>query len=90
MESYSKAVTLLFILFISSAPSLHARKLLGEEKNKAGPALEAAGLVFNMLPRGSVPPSAPGKGGNGVGTAAVHGYSTERMLGSVPSPGIGH
>ncbi|RWW55633.1 hypothetical protein BHE74_00037727 [Ensete ventricosum] len=47
-----------------------------------------AGLVLNILPRGSTPPSSPSKGGNGVGGTAR--INTERMLGSVPSPGIGH
>ncbi|XP_042465820.1 uncharacterized protein LOC122048296 [Zingiber officinale] len=59
---------LLFFLFISCMPSLHSRKLLTEPpvKNSTGAVLEAAALVLAMLPRASVPPSAPGEGGNGI------------------------
>ena len=83
--SHNKGVALFFILFISFAPSLRARKLLGEAEETVRPM--EAGLVLNILPRGSTPPSAPSQGGNGAGTARIN---TERVLGSVPSPGIGH
>ncbi|RWW19974.1 hypothetical protein GW17_00015941 [Ensete ventricosum] len=85
--SHGKGVALFFILFISFAPSLRARKLLGEAEERVIRPMEA-GLVLNILPRGSTPPSSPSKGGNGVGGTAR--INTERMLGSVPSPGIGH
>lgn len=89
MASHNKTVTLvLFISLLFLAPSLQARKLRSEAEVKV-PYLEA-GLLLSSLPKGSVPPSSPSKGGHETVTAGTSKGNIQRLLGSVPSPGVGH
>ena len=67
------------------------------EESSSSPSVEPS-LFLSVLPRGRVPPSSPGNRGNGDVAAAGESHadarasakSTERILGSVPSPGVGH
>ncbi|KAK9085769.1 hypothetical protein Sjap_026180 [Stephania japonica] len=74
-----------------------ARKLLRSIEEKkvmlTVPALEDS-LVLSALPKGTSPPSAPSKKGHSVvideKLFAMHFASIDRILRSVPSPGVGH
>ncbi|RWV99358.1 hypothetical protein GW17_00037737 [Ensete ventricosum] len=89
MSSYNSGVTFLLILFLSVVPpSLRAKKLLGEGERKV--TSSAVGLALNIRPRGITPPPYPRNVGNGATAAGSGSSNRERMLGSVPSPGIGH
>ncbi|KAK9088705.1 hypothetical protein Scep_027787 [Stephania cephalantha] len=77
-------------------PSTEARKLLrsiGENKVMTVPALEDS-LVLSALPKSTTPPSAPSKKGHLViideKLFAMHLATIDRILRSVPSPGVGH
>ncbi|CAA7402386.1 unnamed protein product [Spirodela intermedia] len=90
LSSMIISVILVFLLF--SANSTQARKLLGSPRGDFS-SLEGA-KVFSALLRASVPPSSPSHGGNvvvvGGRLLADRTSSVDRMLGSVPSPGVGH
>ncbi|CAK9152634.1 unnamed protein product, partial [Ilex paraguariensis] len=81
------------LIFASFVPSLHARKLLDiKEKNKMTPSLDS--LFRSSLPKGTVPSSTPSKKGHAVTVdeklIARHLAAVDRILRSVPSPGVGH
>lgn len=63
---------------------------MGSEKV---PSLEAS-LLLSALPKGYVPPSAPSKKGHEMivneKLFVLHLASIDRILKSVPSPGVGH
>ncbi|XP_068655779.1 precursor of CEP14-like [Aristolochia californica] len=88
-----KLLALILILVCCFAPCLHARKLLSEEITKNVPSLDA-GLFLSVLPKGNVPPSAPSKKGHAVideqKLLTMHFAKIDRILKSVPSPGMGH
>ncbi|KAF8391204.1 hypothetical protein HHK36_023506 [Tetracentron sinense] len=70
-----------------------ARKLLSMEKNKKFPSLEDS-LVLSALPKGTIPPSSPSKKGHAMlvneKLFTLHLARVDRILRSVPSPGVGH
>ncbi|KAL0305594.1 UNVERIFIED_CONTAM: Precursor of CEP14 [Sesamum radiatum] len=76
--------------------SVHGRKLLmmNVQVNKDVPSLEDR-LYLTSLPKGNVPASTPSKKGHGASTIdskliARHLAAVDRILRSVPSPGVGH
>ncbi|KAA8526749.1 hypothetical protein F0562_009022 [Nyssa sinensis] len=71
----------------SSPSAKEARKLMSMEKGKV-PSLED-NLVLSALPKGTTPPSPNAKGLNGR-LFTLHLGHIDRLLQSVPSPGIGH
>ena len=97
MASHKALLLILFVVFSSFLPSLDARKLLDMEEDshnkKSIPALEAS-LVLTALPKGTVPASAPSKKGHAMVVdeklIARHLAVVDRILRSVPSPGVGH
>ncbi|KAL5707395.1 hypothetical protein ACHQM5_018299 [Ranunculus cassubicifolius] len=98
-------ITLCLLLTLSSLPSSDARKLLNMEKLKhqqftvssspspSSPSANDA-LFTASLAKGKVPPSAPSKRGNSMivneRLFTVHLATLDRILRSVPSPGVGH
>ncbi|KAJ0017919.1 hypothetical protein Pint_10345 [Pistacia integerrima] len=75
-------------------PSLEARMLLNKEKsNDKVPSLFKS-LFLSALPKGTVPSSTPSKRTHATlddeKLFARHLASIDRILRSVPSPGIGH
>ncbi|KAJ9690744.1 hypothetical protein PVL29_013081 [Vitis rotundifolia] len=97
MASHKALLLILFVVFSSFLPSLDARKLLDMEEDshnkKSIPALEAS-LVLTALPKGTVPASSPSKKGHDMVVdeklIARHLAVVDRILRSVPSPGVGH
>ncbi|CAI9087219.1 OLC1v1021238C1 [Oldenlandia corymbosa var. corymbosa] len=92
---------ILLTIFLSSISSSSSRKLLEEDhheklKNSATPQQPYldANQFLTSLPKGSVPASTPSKKGHSFTTdeklVARHLAEQERILRSVPSPGIGH
>ncbi|KAL0398434.1 UNVERIFIED_CONTAM: Precursor of CEP14 [Sesamum radiatum] len=84
------------IMFSSSMASVHGRKLLmmNVQVNKDVLSLDDR-LYLTSLPKGNVPASAPSKKGHGASTIdekliARHLAAVDRILRSVPSPGVGH
>ncbi|KAK6133543.1 hypothetical protein DH2020_032672 [Rehmannia glutinosa] len=73
--------------------STHGRKLLMNVKIKTTPSLFDR-LYLAALPKGKVPASAPSKKGHAVTIdeklIARHLSAIDRILRSVPSPGVGH
>ncbi|KAF8391206.1 hypothetical protein HHK36_023508 [Tetracentron sinense] len=72
----------------------NARKLLSTEKKKMKiPSLEES-LVLSALPKATIPPSSPSKKGHVMlvneKLFILHLAGTDRILRSVPSPGVGH
>lgn len=88
MASNRRVTLILFISLLLIAPSLQARKLWSEPKVKVSP-LEA-GFVLDALPKGTSPPSSPSNGDHKTVNPGTSKGDTQRLLGSVPSPGIGH
>ncbi|KAL0442613.1 UNVERIFIED_CONTAM: Precursor of CEP14 [Sesamum latifolium] len=84
-------------MFSSSVlASVHGRKLLmmNVQVNKDVPSL-ADRLYLTSLPKGNVPASTPSNKGHGTSTIdekliARHLAAVDRILRSVPSPGVGH
>ncbi|KAI8010625.1 Precursor of CEP14 [Camellia lanceoleosa] len=93
--AFLSKLSLVFFLLIccACAPSLEARKLLTME-NKKVPSLEDS-LLLSALPTGTIPPpSSPGGKGHSM---VINGRvfvlplpHLDRVLQSVPSPGVGH
>lgn len=85
------SVTLIVVL-VCYAPPVEARKLLKimEEKTIDRSSREAASVILNSLPKGSVPPSSPSKKGHANKVVAGQQFAGYNVDGSVPSPGIGH
>ncbi|PIA33895.1 hypothetical protein AQUCO_03900033v1 [Aquilegia coerulea] len=76
-------------------PSLEARKLLGMEiKVKDMVSSLEGSLVLSSFAKGKVPPSAPSQKGHlmivNEKLFTMHFASIDRILRSVPSPGVGH
>lgn len=86
---------ILMVVFASFASSSQARKLLvsKDEEEKRVPSLVDS-LFLSALPKGKVPPSSPTKKGHAVVVdqklIARHLITIDRILQSVPSPGMGH
>ncbi|KAJ4703699.1 putative B-cell lymphoma 6 protein [Melia azedarach] len=95
MARFGSFVLVFLVLFASVVPSLEARKLLinTESKNVKVPSLFKS-LVLSALPKGKVPASAPSKKTHATldneQLFARHLAGIDRILRSVPSPGIGH
>ncbi|KAF3326817.1 hypothetical protein FCM35_KLT08447 [Carex littledalei] len=91
MASCTKVINALLLatcIFLLLNPTFHARKLLGDQVQEDSSPILQQNLVLNTLSKGHwKPPSSQSKGGNGSG---LNSSSTGRMLGSVPSPGVGH
>ncbi|KAL5715915.1 hypothetical protein ACHQM5_017673 [Ranunculus cassubicifolius] len=83
-------ITLCLLLTLSALPSSDARKLLNMEKLKH----QQFTVHHHHRPKGKVPPSAPSKRGNSMivneRLLTVHLATLDRILRSVPSPGVGH
>ncbi|GLU18054.1 hypothetical protein SLE2022_343760 [Rubroshorea leprosula] len=84
--------TILIIIFLFAlivhVPSSEARKIkvLSMERIR-GVSFLKDGLVQCDLPKGTTPPSGPSHSGR---HAMATGERIDRILGSVPSPGVGH
>lgn len=97
MASCKALLLIFFVVFSSLSPCLDARRLLTMEEDRRGkksiPALQAS-LVLSSLPKGTVPASAPSKKGHDTVVdeklIARHLSAIDRILRSVPSPGVGH
>lgn len=95
MARLGSLVIIFMVLFASSVvPSLEARKLLDKEKiNDKFPSLFKS-LVLSALPKGTVPSSSPSKRTHATlddeKLFTRHLASIDRILRSVPSPGVGH
>ncbi|KAK9050774.1 hypothetical protein SSX86_030255 [Deinandra increscens subsp. villosa] len=85
---------LLLVLFTSST---NGRKLLNTPppaKNEEPTLAMKMSLYLNVLPKGTVPASTPSKRGHSAITdeklITRHLIAVDRILRSVPSPGVGH
>ncbi|KAL8460715.1 hypothetical protein ACS0TY_031507 [Phlomoides rotata] len=93
----SKGVVLTFlmglIMFSTLMSSTHGRKLLTEVEQTNVPSREDR-LYLTALPKGKVPASTPSKKGHAATIdeklIARHLAAIDRILRSVPSPGVGH
>lgn len=83
------------IILASVVSSTQGRKLFNAKYNtaKKTPSLDES-LYLNILPKGTVPPSTPSNKGHSVPIdeklVKRHLGVVDRILGSVPSPGVGH
>ncbi|GKU92394.1 hypothetical protein SLEP1_g6127 [Rubroshorea leprosula] len=91
-----RALMLIFLVFFASFPTqLEGRKLLiaKQVNEKEVPSLFRS-LVLSALSKGTVPYSAPSKKGHATLDNEKlfnrHLSSIDRILRSVPSPGVGH
>ncbi|KAG9448182.1 hypothetical protein H6P81_014310 [Aristolochia fimbriata] len=89
----SRNLLALFFLLLCCcvvSPCAQARKLLSEGN---APSLEAD-LFLSALPKGKVPASGPSKKGHAMVVdqklLSMHFAKIDRILKSVPSPGVGH
>ncbi|OIT29134.1 hypothetical protein A4A49_16180 [Nicotiana attenuata] len=94
VSKISSSILLMFILVLASfSSSTEARKLLKLHEVKKTPSLEDR-LYLNALPKGRVPASTPSKKGHSYTIdeklIARHLAAVDRILRSVPSPGVGH
>ncbi|KAL6991267.1 hypothetical protein U1Q18_009385 [Sarracenia purpurea var. burkii] len=96
MARSSVVMFMAFVVFASFLPSSLGRKLLTGEDNKKGselPSLESL-YLSNSLPKGKVTPSSPSMKGHAMivdeKLIARHLAAVDRILRSVPSPGVGH
>ncbi|ESR62786.1 hypothetical protein CICLE_v10018148mg [Citrus x clementina] len=98
MDRFGAFAIIFFVVFASSVPSLEARKLLNTETIDSSSKKVSslfANLVLSALPKGRVPASSPSKKTHGAALDneklfARHLAGIDRILQSVPSPGIGH
>ncbi|XP_055804731.1 precursor of CEP14-like [Solanum dulcamara] len=93
LSRISASIFLMFLLVLASvSSSTEARKLLNSHEVKKIPNL--ASLYLNALPKGTVPSSTPSKKGHSYTTdeklIARHLAAIDRILRSVPSPGVGN
>ncbi|XP_049371823.1 precursor of CEP14-like [Solanum verrucosum] len=93
LSRISTSILLMFVLFLASfSSSMEARKLLNSDEVKKVANLRS--LYLNALPKGIVPASTPSKKGHSYTTdeklIARHLAAIDRILRSVPSPGVGH
>ncbi|KAI3456119.1 hypothetical protein Pfo_012782 [Paulownia fortunei] len=81
------------IMFYALVSSTDGRKLLMNVQHNNVPSLEDR-LYLTALPKGNVPASTPSKKGHAATIdqklIARHLAAIDRILRSVPSPGIGH
>ncbi|RVW43037.1 hypothetical protein CK203_021701 [Vitis vinifera] len=91
----SSSTSIIFILLlVCYIPSLESRKLLSMEQREGSSMGENLDLA--LLPNGPPPPSSPS--GEGYAMANINGrlftlhlpIINDRILASVPSPGVGH
>ncbi|KAF5197197.1 hypothetical protein FRX31_013222 [Thalictrum thalictroides] len=90
--SYTFLVLYLALSSVCFIPSLHARKLLDMKEMVSS--LEDS-LVLSSFAKGAkVPPSSPSQKGHSMivneKLFTMHFASIDRILRSVPSPGVGH
>ncbi|PIN12118.1 hypothetical protein CDL12_15259 [Handroanthus impetiginosus] len=80
----------LLLVLICSFEALEARKVLKMDKNEVY--LHGGSLILSSLPKGSVPPSSPSKGGDAdiVDDNPFASRMDGRNLASVPAPDVGH
>ncbi|KAF9621581.1 hypothetical protein IFM89_023155 [Coptis chinensis] len=95
-RSYFTFLVFYLALSVFFIQSIDGRKLLGMEKvddKLKVPSLKDS-LVLSSLAKGKVPPSAPSNHGHAViidqKLFVRHFASLDRILRSVPSPGVGH
>ncbi|CAN4105646.1 unnamed protein product [Withania somnifera] len=94
LSKISTSIFLIILLVLASlSSSTEARKLLNSHEVKKAPSLMDR-LYLNALPKGRVPASTPSKKGHSYTTdekrIARHLAAIDRILRSVPSPGVGH
>ncbi|KAH7568735.1 hypothetical protein ACOSP7_011771 [Xanthoceras sorbifolium] len=97
MARFGSFVLVFVFVFASVSPCLEARKLLkNTENNNNDKQLPSsfASLFLSALPKGTVPASTPSKKTHATldneQLFVRHLASIDRILRSVPSPGIGH
>ncbi|TXG47657.1 hypothetical protein EZV62_026951 [Acer yangbiense] len=95
MARYFGSFMLVFlVVFASVSPCMEARKLLNNNNNNKKMGSSFASLFLNALPKGKVPASSPSKKTHATldneKLFVRHLASIDRILRSVPSPGIGH
>ncbi|KAL9455876.1 hypothetical protein AB3S75_005162 [Citrus x aurantiifolia] len=98
MDRFGAFAIIFIVVFASSVPSLEARKLLNTEKIDSSSKKVSslfANLVLSALPKGRVPASSPSRKTHGATLDheklfTRHLVGIDRILQSVPSPGIGH
>lgn len=74
---------LIFVPFITSTIQANRKLVLNLHELKKVPNLEDMRLLYQIvLPKGTIPNSTPSKKG--------HSHTINRILKSVPSPGVGH
>ncbi|XAR66598.1 hypothetical protein NMG60_11012881 [Bertholletia excelsa] len=89
------ALFMAIVVVTSLVSSSHGRKLLNvqETKQQEVPSLDDR-LYRTALPKGPVTPSSPSKKGHSMivdeKLIARHLAAVDRILRSVPSPGVGH
>ncbi|KDP21132.1 hypothetical protein JCGZ_21603 [Jatropha curcas] len=94
----SSALALFFLLIIVSTfvSNTESRKLLMTSKKEDSGSVSSsfASLVLGVLPKGTVPSSSPSRKGHATLANEQlfqrHLATIDRILGSVPSPGVGH
>ncbi|KAG2687938.1 hypothetical protein I3760_09G072300 [Carya illinoinensis] len=95
MARLSAMILFSLVVFAAFVSCLEGRKLLDlkQTEKRSVPALRDS-LILSALPKGTVPASTPSKKGHAVVVdeklIGRHLISTDRILRSVPSPGIGH
>nr|DAD48182.1 TPA_asm: hypothetical protein HUJ06_018119 [Nelumbo nucifera] len=94
MARLAALLVIFLAVFSCFAPCFEARKLLNMEKKKEIPASLADSLLLSALPKGPIPPSGPSKKGHAMivdqKLFSLHLSRADRILRSVPSPGMGH
>ncbi|KAG5517073.1 hypothetical protein RHGRI_037727 [Rhododendron griersonianum] len=97
MARSSTVLFIAFVIFASFTSSSHGRKLQTEPENhkRVAPSSKYAHLYLSVLPKGKLTPSsAPSKKGHAMIVAEKHAARhlavVDRILRSVPSPGVGH
>ncbi|KAH6819887.1 hypothetical protein C2S53_018493 [Perilla frutescens var. hirtella] len=84
----------LLVLFSTLISSTNGRKLLMNSRRRSEIPTVDGSLYLAALPKGSVPASSPSKKGHAVTIdeklIARHLAAVDRILRSVPSPGVGH
>ncbi|KAG8385402.1 hypothetical protein BUALT_Bualt03G0039300 [Buddleja alternifolia] len=87
-------VVFLALIFSTLVSTTNGRKLLMNVHQNKVPSPADMSLYLSALPKGKVPASTPSKKGHAAivdrKLIARHLTSVDRILRSVPSPGIGH
>ncbi|XP_062161959.1 precursor of CEP14 [Alnus glutinosa] len=95
MARISTVLLFFLVVFAAFASRLEGRRLLDvKESKKRSVASLGDSLILSALPKGQVPSSTPSKKGHAVEVEEKlitrHLISVDRILRSVPSPGVGH